>query len=241
MDRLGMQSPLNNVEEATPHEKQRNINNAINVFKKGNGGYNSIRTFGIVSAENPNSQEVDRKLNKKATRDLSKSLSSAHYGFVRQRGHFGGNEENSYFIFNIKLEVLTYYAAKYEQTSFFYCTIEDRKVVSEYWQKKSTGLPYDKIHNPYVMLEKTDNWLDASDSEDFSIIGNRFKYTIPLKIFENCATIINDNIRQMLSEDAFKNNNVKSIVELADNCAGIDSWYYRQRVYKGLFDTKENI
>ena len=41
------------INEISINAKRRNEKNAINTFKKGVAGYNGIRTFGIVSAENP--------------------------------------------------------------------------------------------------------------------------------------------------------------------------------------------
>lgn len=209
--------------------KRRNEKNAINTFKKGVAGYNGIRTFGIVSAENPNSIEVSKKINRRLTKTLARVLSDAHYAFVKQRGHFGGNDELSYFIFNIKLPTLKYYAGLYEQTSFFYCYMENSKVISEYWQKARNGEPYDEKSNPYVMLEKTDNWLDASSEEQYSIIGNRFKYTIPLKIFENVNNVINVNSKKFINED------FEDVLMMASDCVGETAWNYRNKLYKGLF------
>ncbi|MDE5888708.1 MAG: hypothetical protein K2H20_01675, partial [Bacilli bacterium] len=84
--------------EISINAKKRNVDNAINIFTKGKSGYNCIKTFGIVSAENPDSQPTDNKTNKKNMHSFSQSLKSSHYVFVRQRGHFGGNDESSYFI-----------------------------------------------------------------------------------------------------------------------------------------------
>lgn len=215
--------------EISINAKRSNEKNAINTFKKGVAGYNGIRTFGIVSAEIPNSIEAPRQINKKLTKTFAKSLSDAHYAFVKQRGHFGGSNELSYFIFNIKLDTLKYYAGLHEQTSFFYCYLEDGKVISEYWQKAHNGEPYDKKTNPYVMLEKTDNWVDASNEEQYSIIGNRCKYTIPLKIFENVNNIIKTNSKKFINED------FESVMQMANECIGENAWNYRNKLYKGLF------
>ena len=124
---------------------------------------------------------------------------------------------------------MKYYAGLYEQTSFFYCYLEDGKVISEYWQKAHNGEPYDEKTNPYVMLEKTDNWVDASNEDQYSIIGNRSKYTIPLKIFENVNNIINTNSKKFINED------FESVMQMANECIGENAWNYRNKLYKGLF------
>lgn len=215
--------------EVSINAKKKNEKNASDVFKTGKGGYNGIRTFGIVTAENPNSQQISRSKNKYLMKTFSGSLKSAHYAFVKQTGHFGGNNETSYFIFNIPLEALIYYAGLYEQTSFFYCYVNDGKVNSQYWQKKIENEPFDKEKNPYIMLEETDQWIDASGKEDYSIIGNKFKYTIPLKIFESVDNTIIANSK------TFVNESFEEVMHLANECVGETAWFYRNKLYKGLF------
>lgn len=100
--------------------RQRNINNAQNVFIKGKPGYNGITHFGVITAENPDSTKASVSDNKKYQSMLAKSLKSGHYIWVWQKGHFGGNDEHSMFVFNISVDALAYYSGKYQQTSFIY-------------------------------------------------------------------------------------------------------------------------
>ena len=220
------------VDELTKHEKWRNTQNAINTYKKGLSGYHGIKTFGILSAENPDSQEAPRAVNKKNMKSLSKMLQSGHYPFVKQRGHFGGNDEWSYFVFNIKFDALMYYAAQFEQTSFFYCELKNGTVRNDYYQKQDTTKPYSKS-NPYIFIESYEGYMDASDAEDYSIIGKNFKYTIPLKIFETIDKTISDNIK--INEG----KGLKLDVDNIFNSVGQYAWYNRGALYHGLIG--ENI
>lgn len=221
------------VDELTKHEKARNVKNAINTYKKGLSGYNGIKSFGILSAENPDSQPVPRNVNKKNMKSLSDSLKTGHYPFVRQRGHFGGNDEWSYFIFNITLETLIYYAAEYEQTSFFYCTLENGTVKNDYYQKHDITKPFDRKHNPYVFIESYNGYMDATDAEDYSIIGKDFKYTIPLKCFETVDRMIKHNL-----EDLRENKHMNLDIDHAFTAVGQTAWYHRAALYKGIYDLR---
>lgn len=205
----------------------------VNIFKKQKSGYNGIKTFGIVSAENADSIEQPRNVNKKQMKSFSDSLKSAHYGFVKQKGHFGGNDEYSYFIFNIRLETLMYYAGQYEQTSFFFGQLIDsdngKQVKSSYYEKSNKNAPYDKMNNPYVLIETSTEWLDQSDSSDYSELGGRFKYIIPLKCFEDVNTQIEQN------KKLFEEKDRDSIIDFTMNRVGQTPWLYRGKLYKGLF------
>lgn len=219
----------NVLNEKSINAKKRDIQNAIDTFTKGKSGYNNIKTFGIVTAENPDSMEISRTDNKKRMRTLSNSLKSAHYIFVKQKGHFGGNNEYSYFIFNISLDTLIYYAGLYQQTSFFYCELKDNKVISHYYEKEDTTKPYNKITNPYVLIESSDEYIDASNEEDYSEIGGKFRYTIPLKYFEDIDNKISDNLKRL--DERYTPD---TIIQQSIECVGQHSWYLRQKIYKGI-------
>lgn len=219
----------NVLNEKSINAKKRDIQNAIDTYTKGKAGYNNIKTFGIVTAENPDSIEISRTDNKKRMKTLSNSLKSAHYVFVKQKGRFGGNNEYSYFIFNISLDTLIYYAGLYQQRSFFYCELKNNKVISHYYEKEDTTLPYDKKNNPYVLIESSDEYIDASDADEYSELGEKFKYTIPLKYFESINNKISDNLKRL--DERYNPN---TIIQQSIECVGQWSWYLRQKLYNGI-------
>lgn len=47
--------------------RQRNIKNAQNVFVKNKSGYNGITHFGVITAENPDSEQASASDNKKVS------------------------------------------------------------------------------------------------------------------------------------------------------------------------------
>lgn len=207
---------------------QRNVQNAQNVFLKGKSGYNGITHFGVITAENPDSMQVARSDNKSYQSMLSKDLKSGHYIWVWQKGHFGGNDEHSMFVFNISRDALAYYSGKYQQTSFIYAELRNSSVHSEYWEKQDTSMPYNPKTNPYVRKDENDQWVDASNEDDYSIIGKQFKYTIPFSIFSNISESIIRNINTL------DECNRKGAMNIALNGVGQNGWRYRGLAYKGI-------
>lgn len=162
----------------------------------------NIKTFGVLS---------------KLSDNIILSVKSGHYIC------------NDNFIFNISLDTLIYYAGLYQQTSFFYCELKDNKVISHYYEKEDKTKPYNKNTNPYILIKSSDEYIDASDADDYSEIGGKFKYTIPLKYFEDINNKISDNLMS-LNEKYDKDD----IILKSINCVGQWPWYLRQKLYKSL-------
>lgn len=216
------------LDEFTTHQRIRNIKNAQNVYAKGASGYNGIKCFGVMTAENPDSTEAPRQQNKSFQQSLARELKSSNYVWVWQRGHFGGNDEHSMFIFNISAKALAYYSGKYQQTSFIYGELRDGVVHSEYWEKSDINEPYNPKTNPYVKKDESDTYVDASDFDDYSIIGKRFKYQIPFSIFQEVSESVCNNL-SVLDE-----GNRKGAMRIAIEGVGQNAWRYRGLMNKGI-------
>ena len=181
------------------------------------GGLNGMQCYGIVSAENPDSTQQSAALNKKGMKSLAQEIKSAHYPFVRQKGRFGGNNEYSYFIFNIPLNVLIYYSAMFEQTSFIYVEKQDNgQVIHEYWEKRDTNKPFNKETNPYIKKDEEASYIEIDANDNFSIFES-----IQRGIMENC-----------------KKNNAEYSEEFCNwltESVGRSGWMARGWAYKNLY------
>lgn len=170
--------------EMSRNEKRRITDVAQGLFKNkvAKHGHNH---FGILTAENPNSEKISAQENKKRMTELRKMLKKSGHLFVNIDGKFDGNLEHSLIIFDIDLNELKYLSGKFEQTSFFYCYKENKTIMSEYWEKETNGKPYDEKENPYKLINKTDVYheVDKNANDNFSIIGGKFKYTIDASVF----------------------------------------------------------
>ena len=210
------------IKEASINAKKRNLKFAKNLYIKGKK-IDNIASFAIITAENPNSQELTSKENMRLMRNFTKQLKTSNYKFVNIDGHFGGNVEHSYIIFNVKLHTLKEYAGLYEQTSFFYCYPTDNGIMSEYWEKKDTTANYNRSTNDYMLINKTINWANENDATDnFSVIGGDFKYSIDPAVFSQATDEINEglsNVPTKLSRE--------DLLDTMVNGVGQKSSYYR--------------
>lgn len=213
------------INEASINAKKRDLKFAKNLYIKGTK-IDNIGSFGIITAENPDSHELSKPENKKLMMQFAKTIKTNGYRNVRIDGHFGGNVEHSYIIFNIKLDTLKYYAGLYEQTSFFYCYPTDTGIMSEYWEKADTTKPYDSVKNDYILINKTTVWTNEKNAEDnFSIIGGDFKYSIDPSVFSKEAEHMNECLNKIdstLSHD--------ELIDYVVNGVGEKPSYFRNIV-----------
>lgn len=216
--------------EATKYAKEKNINIAKKLYCKGKN-FNNISCFAILTSQNPDSKEVSSKDNKKLLSELKNELKRNQLVFIPIKGHYGGNSENSYLIFNIKLDTAKYLAGKFEQTSFFYSYPDNEgNLISEYWEKKDTNAPYDKSTNDYKFINKTVSWENKDNAKDnYTIIGKDFKYSIDPEVFEPIDNKISENLEK-INED----NDI--VLEWAYNRVGQKASYYRSKIYEGLLE-----
>jgi hypothetical protein len=105
---------------------------------------------------------------------------------------------------NIDVDTAKFFCGKYEQTSFIYSKIDENgQLVSEYWEKQDTSADYDKELNPYVLKDTCNDWVDMSGADDYyTIVGKRFKFSIPFSIFESYSY----ELSKMLAENNVTDN-----------------------------------
>lgn len=224
------------ITEASRNEKRRNLDISKKMFINGKS-YNNIMSFAILSAENPDSRsDISTADNKKFMKDLSSLLKRDHYTFVRQDGHFEGNVEHSYIIFNITVEATAKLAGKFEQTSFFYCYPDGNgNMVNEYWVKQDTKQPYNSVKNPYIFINKTTKVNNEKDAEDFySIIDKDYKYSIDPSVFVKADTALHESIENLRSEFNLIEESNDDILNCIYNKADIKNRTFRHITLKGV-------
>ena len=225
------------IQEASKNAKRRNFDIAKKMFINGRS-YNNIMNFAILSAENPDSTEDTTANNKKYMKSLSDLLKRDHYVFVRQDGHFGGNPEHSYIIFNITQEAAAKLAGKFEQTSFFYCYPDDEgNMVNEYWQKTDTKAPYNSVKNPYVFINKTTKVHNEKDAEDFySVIDNDYKYSIDCEVFDKANDKLEEGLNNLRLQFNLVNESNDDLLDYVYNKTGMKAGAYKKVVFENIND-----
>ena len=215
---LDLMSRMGLVNEDSINAKQRNIKRVENAFN--NGVSNYIRCFAVLTAENPDSKKASNAYNKKANKELFKTLKT-QYTVIPTQGKFG-NVENSFLVINIDRGVVEYYCGANEQTSFIFSKVEEGKVVSEYWEKQDVTQPYDKHNNPYVLKDTCDDWVDMSSADDYyTIVGKKFKYSIPFSIFESYNRKMGELLKEVKDKD--------TMLDLLVEGVGFSAFYNRTK------------
>ena len=128
-----------------------------------------IKTFAILSPENPMGIEATSEENTRALNELKKTLRILGLTYTPIRGSYG-NKENSFAIFNCSLTDAKKLAGTYKQESFF-------------WGKTSTGsnsrIGYYKTENggaTYSLVEVSDVITYEDEATDFfSKFGIKFR------------------------------------------------------------------
>jgi hypothetical protein len=223
------------INEASRNAKRRNLNIAKKMFINGRS-FNNIMNFAILTAENPDSTEDTSTNNKKHMKALSNELKRAHYVFVRQDGHYGGNPEHSYIVFNVDVDVIAKLSGKFEQTSFFYCYPDgDGNMVNEYWEKKDTKAPYNSVKNPYVFINKTTKVNNEKDAEDFySIIDHDYKYSIDPSVFSKVEDKLEEGLNNLRSQFNLVNESNDDLLDYIYNKTGMKAGAYRKVMFENI-------
>ena len=132
------------INEASINAKKRNVKFAKNLLLNGKK-LGNIGSFVIFTAENPNSQQADKKTNKKLLDALKTELKQAHYESMPIDGYFGNNKEHSLLVFNMKLEA----AKEYNGSSWDAESLDQYSVIPlkhsggiQMYLAKSTGPVY---------------------------------------------------------------------------------------------------
>lgn len=135
------------------------------------GAVPSVRSIGILTAQNPNGEAATSKFNNEANNSLESDLRSMRLGFMKIGGKFG-SEEDSYLVNNISKQDLINLGKKYKQVSVIYGAPKDQQYFQFEYIESDSGVAGD---TKQVILT-TD---DIQNREDFySKIKNR-KFVIP--------------------------------------------------------------
>lgn len=135
-----------------------------------------IKTFGIMTAENPMGKEASAEYNNKAQNILKQLLKQMNIQYIKQIGSFG-NKEHSLMLINVSLKDMKYLNDKFKQMSFFHGVVSEDGSSISYYEKPSED-------SDYELIETTDSVVNARDFLDFFSSHGDFKYSIDLDYFK---------------------------------------------------------
>lgn len=149
-----------------------------------------IKTFAIMTPENPMGVEASAPDNNKALKTFKSTLKGGAVQYVPIEGSYGGNKEHSFMLFNIPLKTAINLAQTYKQESFFYGKTsnnvegDNRNTASiiGYYETRDGGKTYN-------LVEESNKIVNRDDAEDFFSRHGNFKYNISMDIFEGVKEV----------------------------------------------------
>ena len=147
---------------------------------------NKIKTFGIVSAENPNGKELSSNENARRTNQLKQRLKTMVLQFKKLYGVYKENKERSFIIFNCSLNEMKELSKDFEQESFFFGTTKKIDTNSDE-RKTSSSISYyqrDDENSPYELIETSDNIITDVDFNDFYSKHKGLNFKIDMNFFK---------------------------------------------------------
>lgn len=213
---------------------------AKQLFKNPSGS--RIKTFVIITGENPDAVKQTKSNNKLYNQNLKDKIAfkgddsfegilmKGFYPYYKVKGKYG-NIEHSFIIYNCSVDDGANLAQSAHQQSFIFGTNNDGKLHFEFWANNSKSFYH------YIKVDERDMYIDSTDSEDFyTKISSDFKFTIPLEVFgvapENMVEAIEQNINSDKNyADNFNKYLDKSMDETLDGKyrIGMRNFLYRYK------------
>lgn len=208
---------------------------AVTMFKGGNG---RVKTFAIISVENPMSKTFSREENNKRDEKFKEELRGGNYSYNMQKGWYE-RKENSFMVFNISLDSAYYFSQKYAQESFFYCEFDEKGLRFDLYSCAYNGskeryletLDYHSIK--YKLVESSYEF--TTDGEYYTAIGRNFKFSIKMKVFEEVADALTSSINAKMVERGYTDDTIKSYILdcVSDSTSSYSRWKTRGHLGMG--------
>lgn len=148
-----------------------------------------IRTFAVLSAENPMGMKNSAEENNKATKELKQKLKEMAIQYVPIEGKYG-SIEHSFMLFNITREDAQYLAEWFEQESFFFGINTSPATIIYYETSEEDPSTYEK-------KEINNKISNESDADDFFSRHGDFKFKFDMDYFKESVRKIADTITKV--------------------------------------------
>ena len=162
-----------------------------------------IKTFAILTAENPGDKQYTAEENNKRNARLKEMLKQMAIQYIPFQGVFN-RKEHSFIAINLSLgdaERLTHLGQddpveEYQQSFFFGRVYENGAEITYY--------ELDKNSNKYVPVETSDRVDNAKDFDNFFSRYHNFKFSIWMKIFnESWKDVVDEKALEESTDDSF--------------------------------------
>lgn len=188
------------------------------------GVNNKVKTFGIITAENPMGMKIGSQENVKRNNMLTSFLRSKQYMYYPVRGKYG-NIEHPFMVYNVSLEDMKTIGRTFDQESFIYAEIDNNQgrphVKFSFYKKdfsENTNIDNGKRLKPsqreYRFIESKDVYvrINTESDDDFTAIGRNFKFSIPFDIFSESINRFNNFINERCEKYEEYNNSCERLI-----------------------------
>jgi hypothetical protein len=197
----------------------------------------SVKTFAIITWENPMGKRATSTFNKKANNVLNSMLKKCNFSYKQIRGKYG-DYENPYIIFNIDLNTaknIGFKHVKYKQESIIYGI--------RYSENKEEGMIYRMIYSDNRPSQERRVWMSLDrDEEDFYSEYKGRKFQIPFfddnfvgKMLKNGKVVNEHNIYR---EEDFDDAAIEKLNEMVDVLLDEQRSGYSLYIHRGELHTK---
>ena len=217
-----------NLDEISRNKKKKLKNKAIDSVYTDD---DNVKTFCIITGENPMGKTGGNKLNRNANASLLDYLKSGNFAWQPIRGNYSENSENSKIIFNLPLDSAKFLGLKFLQQSFIYGRKEEGKTYFDLYV-------INEKHDDYELKETKSYYTDRIDAEDnYTIIDDKHKFNIPFEYFNEACIAFNNIINETKRNHPRYANEFNRFLNesLLPNKTGYYRYIHNCLLYGGLF------
>lgn len=217
------------LEEISRNKKRQNRKAALDAV--GGESVDNVKTFCIITGENPMGQSSGRADNRRANKSINSYLEQGNYAWEPVRGKYG-NTENSKIIFNISLDEAKRLGVMFQQESFIFGRKEGGKTLFDLYMINDT-------HDGYNFVETQEKSERVGDEQNdfYTAIGKNYKFNVPFEYFKEACEKFNSIINEAKEKsESYRDNYPRSLNEsIKDGMTGNHYFLHRTLMYGGLF------
>lgn len=217
------------VDEISRNKKAQIKRQAVNsVF----GKEDNVKTFVILTGENPMGEKGGNNLNRNANSELVQYLNMGNFAWQSVSGKYG-NTENSKIIFNVTLEDAKKMGLQFRQESFIYGRKEGETTYFDLYMINPEHTDYD-FTETQTKVDKVGN----GQKDFYTGIDKKNKFNIPFEIFNEACVRFNKVINEAkVLLPKYRQNFERSLNEsLKPNKTGNSRYMHRSLLYGKLFE-----
>lgn len=216
------------MDEISINKKQQNKQAAIDAL---DGKDDNIKTFAILTAQNPMGDKSGNSDNRKLNAELVDLLKRGNFAWQPVRGKYGTTEDSK-IVFNITVQECKWLCLKFLQESFIYGRKENGKTFFDLYVINADSTDYNLIetHEGYESMS-------AGVNDYYTAIDKDHKFTVPFDYFNEACEYFNSKVNEAKAKSGkYRDNYDKHLAEtLAEGKTGYHYFLNRSLIYGGMF------